>query len=169
MVVEFWPAATLRHDYDVIASFYQVKIGKEMFQYRNHAVIFRKGLAIQQLPDAVIVMANPGSCFPKDPNYQPPILKTDFINASYVEVKDDPTQLQLIRLMKLMHWNALSIINLSDIYSSIKEVDKLSIRRNDKGLIYLDEGTISVIFDCVYGINDNLSLYHNKVTQGEEL
>ncbi|WP_227938314.1 DUF1643 domain-containing protein [Alkalihalobacillus deserti] len=115
--MEFWSAEQLSKEFRAIASFYQIKIGNNMYPCRNHAVIMRKGYASQERPDAVIVMANPGSCSPKDSSYQFPIVHDDFKNIPYVEVKVDPTQLQLMRLMKMMNWNVISIINLSNLCS----------------------------------------------------
>ncbi|MBT2698524.1 hypothetical protein J7E79_14005 [Bacillus sp. ISL-40] len=61
MIIEFCPMKQLQKDFDVIASFYQIELGNKIYQCRNHALIFRKGNFIQNEPDAVIVMANPGS------------------------------------------------------------------------------------------------------------
>lgn len=115
MKIEFWSVKQLQKEFDVIASFYQIELGNKIYLCRNQAFIFRKGYTKQNEPDAVIVMANPGSCCPKDTSFQPPFLHDHFNNAPYVEVKADPTQLQLMRLMKIMNWNVISIINLSDL------------------------------------------------------
>jgi hypothetical protein len=115
--MEFWNTEELRKEFTVVASFYQKEILKQMYQFRNHALIIRKGFAEQEHPDAVIVMANPGSCSPIDRNYNPPIIQNEVGSLPYVEVTDDPTQRQLMRLMKLIDWNVVSILNLSDICS----------------------------------------------------
>jgi hypothetical protein len=107
--------ADLRNIFDAIASFYQIELGNKKYLCRNHAVIFRKGFANQTSPDAVIVMANPGSCNPNDSTYQPPIIDDIPMNLPYVVVKVDPTQRQLMKLMIMMNWNVVSIINLSDL------------------------------------------------------
>lgn len=128
MKMEFWSAEQLRKEFDVLASFYQIKLGTRMYHCRSHAVIIRKGSANQEHPDALIVMANPGSCRPKDPSSQPPIIQDEFRNVPYVVVEDDPTQRQWMRLMKIMNWNVISIINLSDLCAgNMKEFgEKLS-------------------------------------------
>jgi hypothetical protein len=113
--MEFWSAEQLREEFDVIASFYQIRVGSKLYQCRSHAVIFRKGYNNQEFPDAIVCMANPGSCSPRDKSYQLPIIQDNFINVPYVVVDDDPTQRQLMRLMKMMNWNVISIINLSDL------------------------------------------------------
>lgn len=110
-----WSVADLKNTFDVLASFYQIELGNNKYLCRNHAVIFRKGFANQTFPDAVIVMANPGSCSPNDPTSQPPIIDGIPMNLPYVAVRVDPTQRQLMKLMNMMNWNVVSIINLSDL------------------------------------------------------
>jgi hypothetical protein len=119
--MEFWSAAQLREEFEVEASFYQMKIGNQMYPCRNHAVLMRKGYTRENQPDAVVVMANPGSCRPADSYYQPSILQSDFEKAPFVRVKMDPTQYQLARLMKRLDLNVVSIVNLSDICSGNME------------------------------------------------
>jgi hypothetical protein len=116
--MEFWSAEQLRKEFDVIASFYQIEVGSILYQCRSHALIMRKGGANQKSPDAVICMANPGSCSPRDKSYHGPIIQDHFINVPYVVVDDDPTQRQLMRLMQIMDWNVISIINVSDLCAS---------------------------------------------------
>jgi hypothetical protein len=116
-IMEFWLASQLREEFDVIASFYQIEVGGEFLKCRNHAVIFRKGYANQKFPDAVVCMANPGSCCPSDSSYKLPVVEADFNKLPYISVEVDPTQWQLMRLMKVMNWNVISIVNLSDLCS----------------------------------------------------
>ena len=52
-----------------------------------------------------------------DPTYKAPTAKSNFTNVPYVPVNVDPTQYQLMRLMKIMDWKEISIINLSDLCS----------------------------------------------------
>lgn len=115
MELENWSANLLKKDFEVTASFYQIKAGDFYFRCRNHAVIRRKGYNSQKQPDALIVMANPGSCKPSEPTYEAPLYQDDLTKIPYVPVNIDPTQYQLMRLMKLMDWNEISIINLSDL------------------------------------------------------
>lgn len=42
------------------------------------------------------------------------------------------------------------------IFPLLKGGITMSIRVNEKGLIYLDEETMTAIFDCVYGMDDGL-------------
>ncbi|MBU9711569.1 DUF1643 domain-containing protein [Evansella tamaricis] len=115
--MEFLSAAKLKKEFKVEASFYQIKVGNKKYQCRNNAVIMRHDFLRDDQPDAVIVMANPGSCSPSDKSYEAPVVQGTIKNVDYVSVEDDQTQRQLMRLMKLMDWNVLSIINLSDLCS----------------------------------------------------
>lgn len=44
----------------------------------------------------------------------------------------------------------------------------LSLRVNEKGLIYLDAEKMNAIFDCVYGISDGLNKNTKKLLKEEE-
>ena len=112
-----WPAKELRNEFEVLASFYQLDVGHETFLCRNHAYIKREGEQGRKSPDALIIMANPGSCRPADSTYKAPTAKSNTNNIPYVPVDVDPTQYQLMRLMKIMDWEEISIINLSDLCS----------------------------------------------------
>ncbi|ADU29411.1 DUF1643 domain-containing protein [Evansella cellulosilytica] len=114
---EFLAADQLRKEFQVEASFYQTNIGKKKYQCRNHAVIMRKGFTRNDQADAVILMANPGSCSPSDRSYEFPTVQGIVKSIPYISVNDDPTQRQLMRLMKLLDWNVISIVNLSDFCS----------------------------------------------------
>lgn len=107
----------LRKEFEVWASFYELEVGSETFLCRNHAYIKRKGERGPKSTNALVVMANPGSCHPADPTYKAPTAKSNFTNFPYVPVNVDPTQYQLMRLMKIMDWKEISIINLSDLCS----------------------------------------------------
>ncbi|HWO77804.1 MAG TPA: DUF1643 domain-containing protein [Bacillus sp. (in: firmicutes)] len=110
-----WSSDQLIQDFNVIARFYQIRLNNKLYLCRNHALIIRRGVTNIDKSDAVIVMANPGSCSPSDPEYDAPVVHHNLINVPFVTVKADPTQFQLMRLMKIMNWNVVSIINLSDI------------------------------------------------------
>jgi len=110
-----WSSEELKGEFDVIASFYQLKLGDKTYQCRNHALIIRKGYANQKSPEFVLVMANPGSCCPQDPTYQPPVVHGNPSNVPYVQAKHDQTMQQLMKLMQMKNWNIISIGNLSDL------------------------------------------------------
>jgi hypothetical protein len=129
MEMEFLSAAQLKKEFKVEASFYQINVGNKMYQCRNHAVILRNGYTRENQPDAVFVMANPGSCSPSNKSYVAPVVQGTITNIEYVSVKDDPTQWQLMRLMKLMDWNVLSIINISDLCTG--KMDKFGEKLNE--------------------------------------
>lgn len=117
MIIKFLKADELKKEFVVSASFYQLKVAKKVFLCRNHAIIKMKGSIRKNTPDALIVMANPGSCEPDDFTINPPVMQNNLTNIPYVPVNTDPTQYQIMRLMKLMDWNEVSIINLSDVCS----------------------------------------------------
>jgi hypothetical protein len=143
--MEFWTAEELKEEFKVLASFYQMKVNGNMFQCRNHALIIRKGYETQKQPDAVIVMANPGSCSPLDSSYQPTVIQHNLRNVPYVSVKTDPTQNQLMRLMKRKDWHIISIINLSDVCSGnmadFSEKLSLANKYSNKHSIFSEERT----------------------------
>ncbi|MEH7226662.1 hypothetical protein V7112_22930 [Bacillus sp. JJ1566] len=111
----FYPAEQLKKEFAVTASFYRFQVGDKKFLCRNHAIIKRKEVTKQEEPNAVIVMANPGSCSPNIPLDKIPVIKQHPVNLLYVDVNPDPTQYQLMRLMKVRKWDVVSIINLSDV------------------------------------------------------
>lgn len=113
--MEFLTAAQLKKEFNVEANFYRINVGNQMYLCRRHAVILRDGYTRESQPDAVIIMANPGSCSPSDKSYVAPVVQGTSKKVEYVSVEDDQTQRQLMRLMKLMDWNVLSILNLSDL------------------------------------------------------
>ncbi len=53
----------LLKEFEVEASFYNVKIGDTVFECRNQARIKRKGFSFKLL-DAIFILCNPGSCNP---------------------------------------------------------------------------------------------------------
>ena len=132
--MEYWSAKELDKEFNVVASFYRTEIGNELFQCRNHALVFRKGISSNQHPDAMIIMANPGSCSPKDPSYQAPIIQETAQSIPYVQAKVDPTQRQIMRLMLNMNWKIVSIINLSDLCTgSMQDFGRmLSVAKNNQ-------------------------------------
>lgn len=80
-----WPAKELRKEFEVWASFYELEVGEEKFQCRNHAYIKREGERGIKSPDALIIMANPGSCRPADPTYKAPTANSNTNNIPCVQ------------------------------------------------------------------------------------
>lgn len=105
----------LLEEFEVEASFYNVKIGDKLFECRNEARIKRRGSSSNKL-DAIFILCNPGSC---DPSMKEivPVLDPRREVVPFIKANSDPTQEQIMRLMKIKHWNLISIINLSDLCS----------------------------------------------------
>ena len=114
-------AETLRKNFEVWAHFYTVRVDEKEYLMRSEAKIIRKGKETSNA-DAVIVMANPGSCTAIDQNAK--FVSLDE-KKNFVKANPDPTQYQLMNLMERMNWDSLKIINLSDVctgnYKEFKE------------------------------------------------
>ncbi|KIL46696.1 hypothetical protein KP77_28230 [Jeotgalibacillus alimentarius] len=105
-------AEELKKMYEVKAHFYIRQDDPSKQLMRSEAVIHAKNASFDE-PDAVIVMANPGSCFAADEADIPQSPDADGAKR-FVRAKPDQTQYQLMNLMHRMNWKALRIINLSD-------------------------------------------------------
>jgi hypothetical protein len=112
--MQYYTSAQLKQEFVVVAKFYQISVNNKLHLCRNEALIKRNESNANKL-DAVVVMANPGSCSPIDTNYEVDVMHNNLSSTPFVPVKADSTQLQLMRLMKIMDWNVVSIINLSDL------------------------------------------------------
>ena len=133
----------LLNEFEVEASFYNVKIGDQTFECRNQAKVKRKSVKTD-LFDAIFVLVNPGSCNALDKNYV--ITENDprTDNIPFVKAESDSTQWQIMRLMKLKEWDQVNIINLSDLctgslkifQSKLETADSLSFHHHS---IFLDE------------------------------
>jgi hypothetical protein len=120
--LEFVPAEALKGNYAVFGHFYNLSIEGRQFACRSGLEIIKKSTCdfIQSEPDAVFVMMNPGSSKPNDPNYEwPDFSAKDLASLAedkhYSLVKPDPTQYQLMRLMRIEQWRHVRVINLSDL------------------------------------------------------
>ncbi|CAM3156185.1 hypothetical protein [Sporolactobacillus spathodeae] len=102
-------------EFEVEASFYNVGIGNRVFECRNQARIKRIGFPSNTL-DAIFILCNPGSCDPLMKEMVP-VLDPRSAEVPFIKANSDPTQEQIMRLMKIEQWNLISIINLSDLCS----------------------------------------------------
>lgn len=111
--MDFISRKDLLMEFEVEASFYNVEIGNSVFECRNQARIKRIDFSADEL-DAIFILCNPGSCDPviKD---MVPMLDPRRESAPFIKANSDPTQEQIMRLMEKLHWNQISIINLSDL------------------------------------------------------
>lgn len=124
MLTEFIKAADLKQKYAIYGNFYQRKIDSEtMISGRNileivaHDIcpLMAKDIDIM-LPDAIMVMMNPGSSQPLEGiEHLKPLGKNEQITQNLVVTKPDTTQYQVMRLMHYLNWQHVRVINLSDL------------------------------------------------------
>jgi hypothetical protein len=107
-------AKVLKEQFDVWAHFYKDQVGGKEYFMRSEAKIIRKGKGLAQT-DAIIVMANPGSCTAIDQNTKFDTFPKEGEEKHFVAARPDPTQYQLMNLMKRMNWDCIKIFNLSNI------------------------------------------------------
>ena len=71
---------------------------------------------LNQQPDAVVVMMNPGSSEPiEEVNEQIPEPENIRTHCRLVPTRPDNTQCQIMQIMTCMHYNHVRVLNLSDI------------------------------------------------------
>ncbi|MEK4484273.1 hypothetical protein MHH81_01545 [Psychrobacillus sp. FSL H8-0484] len=108
------PATILKEKFHILAHFYTTNEGGNKYLMRSEAKIVRKGKEITSV-DAVIVMANPGSCLAIDQTIEFDAFPKVIEEKRFIAANPDPTQYQLMNLMERMQWDYLKIINLSDV------------------------------------------------------
>lgn len=126
-MINFLTSNELKKLYKVYANFYMLKQSNDTnFICRNVADIFKlsnKSANPDSLPDAIVIMMNPGSCEPINS-----LEDIKFSSLHDLEVrsktipktlcKPDNAQYQIMRLMYHKNWNHIRILNLSDIKCS---------------------------------------------------
>lgn len=129
--MEFIYASELKKCYQVYAHFYYLTISKQKWLCRSVADIIENSADttlqaedLNAVPNAVVVMMNPGAARPVVNSTDPSLAimnlsRQRLFDASHLrpklEVCADNAQYQLMRLMKLKQWRHLRIINLSDL------------------------------------------------------
>ena len=120
--MKFIYADELKNEFDVFGHFYNVSIGKKLFQCRSLLEIVSKSVVFNsgQASDAVVVMMNPGSSVPLDKKYSPKrfslkeIFSRDW-EKEVIPIRPDNAQYQIMRLMILNDWKYVKVLNLSDL------------------------------------------------------
>lgn len=120
--MDFIYAEELKTKFKIYGHFYNLIIGAEIFNCRSLLEIISAD-SCNPKPDAanaVVVMMNPGSSRPIDPDYVPenftikqifsPSWKKDLIDT-----RPDNAQYQIMRLMILQKWKYIRVLNLSDL------------------------------------------------------
>jgi hypothetical protein len=125
--VEFVYAGELKTIFDVFGHFYDLQISGTIFNCRSSLDIFSKEITnpTNALPDAVVVMMNPGSSRPLDKAYVPKVFNTEEISVSWgketIPTRPDNAQYQIMRVMLLQRWKHVKVINLSDLRNGNSE------------------------------------------------
>lgn len=120
--MEFIYADALKKKFAVYGHFYSLEINRTAFSCRSVLEITSKseGLQTQATPNAVVVMMNPGSCRPVEPDYTPRLNTVSEVTSPtwekiLVPARPDNAQYQIMRLMLLKEWKHVRILNLSDL------------------------------------------------------
>ena len=112
----------VRSRYQVYGHFYEMDLGSSgIYACRSVVEIATSNKAgdmlTNKLPDAVLIMMNPGSSRPaEEMKYK--VYNKDTIGAikpTLCEAKPDLTQDQIMRLMDEMNWEHVRVINVSDL------------------------------------------------------
>lgn len=120
--MEFIYADTLKEKFDILSHFYDLRVGREVFNCRSSLEIVTKQNrnSSAEKADAVVIMMNPGSSVPRDKNYSPIQFSLNDIFSSnwekeIVPTRPDNAQYQIMRLMTLNDWERVKVLNLSDL------------------------------------------------------
>ena len=119
--MEFVYADELKTLFEVVGHFYDLRISGTIFRCRSSLDIFFKGTSYPSdiLPDAVVVMMNPGSSRPLDRAYIPKVVHANEISGPWekeiIPTRPDNAQYQIMRIMLLQGWKHVRVINLSDL------------------------------------------------------
>ena len=119
--MEFIYADELKKQFEVLGHFYDVCIGEQVFKCRSLLEIVELGrYQPDAIPDAVVVMMNPGSSVPLDRKYSPELFSINEMFSStwkkeIIPARPDNAQYQIMRLMLLNNWRYVKILNLSDL------------------------------------------------------
>jgi len=120
--MEFIYADELKNQFSVFGHFYDLEIGNRVFNCRSVLEIVSKtiGDLNSSKPCAVVVMMNPGSSKPLNPDYTPQKFSLDEIKSNswkkdIIPTKPDNAQYQIMRMMLLKGWKHVRVLNLSDL------------------------------------------------------
>jgi len=120
--MEFIYAERLKNHFSVFGHFYDLEIGNSVFNCRSVLEIVSQTIddLNSSKPCAVVVMMNPGSSKPLNPDYIPQKFSLDEIKSKswkkdIIPAKPDNAQYQIMRLMLLKDWKHVRVLNLSDL------------------------------------------------------
>lgn len=123
-LLEFIPADQLKNSFDVFGHFYSVdlKSGEKIDCRSDLEIVTRKrrpshiGLLLDDAPDAIFIMMNPGSSRPLVEANN--VVSEDLLNqleVLLVPTKPDTTQYQVMRVMHYCGWHHVRVLNISDL------------------------------------------------------
>jgi hypothetical protein len=122
--LEFVRADRLKKKFYVFGHFYSLRIGTPVFKCRSLLEIVVKSAGIERvhnnLPDAVVIMMNPGSSHPQNKDYQEAVFSIGEIESSswkkeLIPTKPDIAQYQIMRVVLIQGWDHVRVLNLSDL------------------------------------------------------
>lgn len=118
MTIPFLTAPQLKERFIALGHFYELPTGRrcrsvlELFSHKQAA---KRTDAQRCLPDAVVVMMNPGSSRPQREDDWAGDLPTSRAKR-LVATCPDTTQYQIMRVMVQMGWEHVRVVNLSDLH-----------------------------------------------------
>lgn len=120
MTFPFLAARQLRDRFTALGHFYELPLGRRcrsVLELLSHQQAAKRTDAQRGLPDAVVVMMNPGS--------SRPLREGDWVGdlpspypKRLVAARPDTTQYQIMRTMVHMGWEHVRVVNLSDLHES---------------------------------------------------
>lgn len=124
---EFIAADQLKKYFNVFGHFYTIYLGSgEKTECRSdleivstEKTIGKRGDLLNQEPDAVFIMMNPGSSTPLE-SVDNNVLERNInkLSISLVSAKPDTTQYQVMRIMRYFNWGHVRVLNISDMRDS---------------------------------------------------
>ncbi|HDR8066711.1 hypothetical protein AT261_09850 [Bacillus cereus] len=146
----------LWNKYKVFGSFYNIKLNEnKIIQCRNDLRIYDKSYfeehSINENPQLLVIMMNPGNSLPLDKQYEIPCYtQGEAINeipkTPNVETVPDATQYQIMRIMYNMGYNYVKVINISDLRNPLsnnflREIKEINQLHPIHSLFYKDRET----------------------------
>ena len=120
--MNFIYAGELKTRFNVFGHFYDLRLGGKVLKCRSTLDIVAADISdcSTMLPDAVVIMMNPGSSRPLDREHIPKSYTVDEIFAGRwkkesVPTRPDNAQYQIMRVMILRGWKYVKVLNLSDL------------------------------------------------------
>jgi hypothetical protein len=112
----FIPASEIKKPYEVLGHFYTLQLSSGLAADCRSVLEIRHASSLQQYPDAVFIMMNPGSS-------QPLVHRTQVetpesiskMSQTLVPTKPDTTQYQVMRVMAHRGLTFVRVLNLSDL------------------------------------------------------